>query len=294
MNYDVLHLEALPITPHEPLPNGDERRFQPMAITLISGENDAVLVDPPTTSGQAAAVAEWIAAGGKNLTHIAITHGHGDHWFTADLLARRFGATVVATAETIAHMRQQAGIREFLWDVTFPGQIPAAPVTAVTVPDNKFLLEGYEISLVPVGASDAEDSSVVHVPELGLVVAGDVLYNGAHMYIGDAAVDGVQRWRDAIAVVAALHPRHVVASHGDRDLDHDADRIIAGSLAYLDYAESVLAGKPSAHELFDALLKRFPDLRYGTTLAWVGARTIAAVRDGQDRPTAALLAWTTA
>lgn len=291
MNYDVLHLDALPLAPEATLPNGDRRHFQPMAITLITGANDAVLVDPPTTRDQAEAVADWIAAGGKKLTHIAITHGHGDHWFTADLLARRFGATVVATAETIEHMHAQAAVRGLLWDVAFPGQIPAAPVTAVTADDNKFLLEGYEIRLVPVGSSDAEQSSVVHVPELDLVVAGDVLYNGAHMYLGDGAVDGVQGWREAIARVAALHPRHVVASHGDRTLDHDADRIIAGSLAYLDQAESVLAGKPSAKEFFDAMLTLFPDFRYGATLAWVSAKTIVAVRDGQDRPTASLRAW---
>lgn len=293
MNYDVLHLDPLPIAPHGTLPNGDQRQFQAMAITLISGEKDAVLVDPPTTAEQAEKVAAWIAASGKNLTHIAITHGHGDHWFTADLLARRFGATVIATAGTIAHMEAQLAVRGLLWDVTFPGQIPESPVTAVTVPGDKILLEGYEVAIVPVGSSDAEESSVVHVPALELVVAGDVLYNGAHMFLGDAAVDGVQPWREAIAKVRSLHPRYVVASHGDRSLDHDAERIIAGSLAYLDRAEAVLSGNPSAAEFFDAMLKSYPDFRYGATLAWVGARTITAVRDGEDRNVAALQAWTT-
>ncbi len=200
---------------------------------------------------------------------------------------------MVATAETIAHMEAQLAVRGLLWDVAFPGQIPESPVTAVTVPGNKFLLEGYDVNLVPVGSSDAADSSVVHVPSIGLVVAGDVLYNGAHMYLGDGAIGGVQGWREAIARVAALKPRHVVAGHGDRTLDHDAERIIAGSLAYLDRAESVLAGNPAALAFFEAMLKSYPDFRYGTTLAWVSAKTIAAVRDGKDHPTASLEAWTT-
>jgi glyoxylase-like metal-dependent hydrolase (beta-lactamase superfamily II) len=294
MNYDVLHLEPLPIEPAGALPNGDQRRFQPMAVTLISGANDAVLVDPPTTAAQAELVGDWIAAKNKNLTHIAVTHGHGDHWFTADLLARRFGAQVVATSETIEIMRFHEAARPLMWDVVFPDQIPPSPVTATSVPGDRFALEGQDIVLVPVGASDCADSSVVHVPALGLVVAGDVLYNGAHMYLGDAAAAGVGEWREAIARVAALNPRYVVASHGDPTLDHDAERIIAGSLGYLDAAEAELAGDPTALDFFTAMLARYPGYRYGTTLAWVGAKAIRAMRDGTEVRAAAAGAWLSA
>jgi glyoxylase-like metal-dependent hydrolase (beta-lactamase superfamily II) len=291
MKYDVLHLDPVPIGPEGTIPNGDLRQFQPMAITLISGETDAVLVDPPTTEAQAKIVGDWVAASGKNLTHIAVTHGHGDHWFTADLLARRFGASVVATSGTIEQMHGNVALRDILFDVLFPGQIPPSPITAVPVTGDRFMIEGHDVVLVPVGSSDGDDTSVVHVPDLDLVVAGDVLYNGGHMYLGDAAVGGTKEWREAIARVAALRPRHVVASHGDRALDHDADRIIASSLEYLAAAETVLAGNPSALGIFNAMLARYPGYRYGTTLVWVGAQAITAVRDGRDRPTAILESW---
>ena len=32
------------------------------------------------TSGQAAQLADWAAATGKNLTTVYVTHGHTDHW----------------------------------------------------------------------------------------------------------------------------------------------------------------------------------------------------------------------
>jgi glyoxylase-like metal-dependent hydrolase (beta-lactamase superfamily II) len=292
MNYDVLHLDPLPVGPEGTIPNGDSRQFQPIANTLISGETDAVLVDPPTTDAQAKIVGDWIAASGKNLTHIAITHGHGDHWFTADLLARRFGATVVATRGTIEQMHGNVALRDVLFEVLFPRQIQPAPaITAEPVTGDRFMIEGHDIVLVPVGSSDGADTSVVHVPDLGLVVAGDVLYNGAHMYLGDAAVAGTHDWREAIARVAALRPQHVVASHGDRTLDHDANRIIASSLEYLAEAETVLAGRPTALEIFNAMLARYPSYRYGTTLLWAGAKIITAVRDGQDFPTAVIESW---
>jgi glyoxylase-like metal-dependent hydrolase (beta-lactamase superfamily II) len=289
--YDVLTLDPLPMAPEGKLPNGDARQFQPMAMALISGATDAVLVDTPVSEAQAKVVGDWIAATGKNLTHIAITHGHGDHWFAADLLARRFGAEVVATSGTIEEMRANVGVRSLLWDVVFPGQIPASPVTATTAPDDRFTLEGHDIVLVPVGASDTVDTSVVHVPDLDLVVAGDVLYSGAHMYLGQAAAAGVQDWREAIGKVAALHPRYIVASHSDPFLDRNADRIIASSLKYLDDSESVLADSTTALDFFDSMLKRYPEYRYGTTIAWVSAKAIRAVRDGRDDQSVAVEAW---
>ncbi len=105
------------------------------------------------------------------MTYIFITHGHGDHWFAAGLLAERFGARVVATAGTIAQMHGNVVTRPLLWDKLYQG-IPPSPVTAVTVPDDRFTLEGHDLAMVDVGHGDADDNSVLHVPDLGLVVAG--------------------------------------------------------------------------------------------------------------------------
>jgi len=78
------------------LPNGEPKLFSPMASTLIYGTDDAVLTDPGMTADQARVLGDWVAARGRNLTDIFITHGHGDHWFAAGLLAERFGARVEA------------------------------------------------------------------------------------------------------------------------------------------------------------------------------------------------------
>jgi glyoxylase-like metal-dependent hydrolase (beta-lactamase superfamily II) len=59
------------------------RRPARLALTLrlevIYGARDAVPVDAFMTVKQANALANWIAAKGKNFTTIYITHGHGDH-----------------------------------------------------------------------------------------------------------------------------------------------------------------------------------------------------------------------
>jgi hypothetical protein len=43
------------------------------------------------------------------------------------------------------------------WDRAYQGITPT-PVTAVTVPDNRFTLDGRELVIVEVGATDSEDT----------------------------------------------------------------------------------------------------------------------------------------
>ena len=260
------------------LPNGEPKRFSPMASTLIYGREDAVLTDPGLTEDQARVLGDWVAGHGRNVTDIFITHGHGDHWFAAGLLAERFGARVVATAGTIAQMQSGVATRALLWDKLYTG-IPPSPVTAVTVPGDRFTLEGHDLVMVDVGHADTDDNSVLHVPDLGLVVAGDVIYNGVHMYLAQSvAVGGFGPWRDAIAKVEALGPRQIVAGHPNKQLDDDAKRTIAETRQYLDDADGLLRTENTALGYFNAKIEGYPDY-LGRLILWVTARALYGVRE---------------
>ena len=267
------------------LPNSEPKRFSPTASTLIFGSRDAVLTDPGLTADQAGVLGDWVAAHDRNLTDIFVTHGHGDHWFAAGLLAERFGARVVASAGTIAQMQANAATRPFLWDKVFAG-IPPSPVTAVTVPDNRFTLEGHELVIVEVGDTDSSDTSVLHVPDLGLVVAGDVIYNGVHMYLAQVGIlGGFGAWREAIDKVETLEPRHIVAGHQNKELNDDARRTIAETRQYLDDAEELLQTKNTAVDFFNAKVERYPDYP-GRFVLWAGASVLYGIREHPDQDVA--------
>ena len=274
------------------LPNGEPKRFSPMASTLIYGREDAVLTDPGMTEDQARALGDWVAGKGRNVTDIFITHGHGDHWFAAGLLAERFGARVVASAGTITQMHGSVAARPLLWDRLYAGLIPPSTVTAVTVPGNRFTLEGHDLVIVEVGHTDSDDTSVLHVPGLGLVVAGDAIYNGVHMYLGQSAVGGFGPWRDAIETVEALEPRHIATGHQNRRLDDDAARTIAETRHYLDDAEELLRTENTATGFFDAKIARYPD-HLGRMVLWVSARALYGVREhpGENPAQITLSSW---
>jgi len=270
ISYDVFVADPIAQAVTELVPNGDRRMFSPLSVTLIEGERDAVLVDPPLTREQAADVAAWVKASGKNLTHIFATHGHGDHWFTAGLLADTFGAQVVASAGTIAQMHRNVAMREVFWDKLFPDQIPDSPVTAVTPAGNRFELEGHELRIIEVGHSDTDETSVLHVPDLSLVVAGDVIYNGVHQFLVESKGSGRDEWRKAIDTVEALRPRFIVTGHKNKDLDDDAERAIAQTREYLDAADELLERNATPLDFFNAMLDRFPT-RLNPGAIWGGA-----------------------
>jgi glyoxylase-like metal-dependent hydrolase (beta-lactamase superfamily II) len=210
------------------------------------------------------------------------THGHGDHWFTANVLVERFGAQVVASAGTIRQMHNNVTIRDFFWDKLWPGQIPPAPVTAITVPDNRFTLERHDLVVVEVGHGDSDDNAVLLVPDLGLVVAGDIIYNGVHQYLGESADGGRGAWRKAIDTVQSPQPEQVVASHKDKNRDDHAARVIDQTRQYLDDADDLLAKYEAPQEFFFAMLRRWPDRSLGATTLWAGTNAIYASRDRID------------
>ena len=99
---------------------------------------------------------------------------------------------------------------------------------------------------------------MLHVPSIGLVVAGDVAYNGVHQYLLESRGGGIEAWLAALEIVEALRPRAVVAGHKNRTLPDDP-AILDQTRQYLLDARRLLDGKPTSREFFDRMLALYPD-----------------------------------
>jgi len=276
LQYQVHISEPIPFSRPETAPNGERQMFQYIATTLISGAQDAVLVDPPMTTEQTAQVINWVEANGKSLKHIFITHGHGDHWFGTGPLLKRFpDVTVFAAAGTIELMHYHASpeVRAAVWDKMFPDQIPEASVVATAPTDNTFELEGSELRIVEVGHTDTDKTTVLHVPSIGLVVAGDAVYNGVHQYLVESGNGGIQRWIKALDTIAALQPRRVVASHKNPALDDDP-KAIQETRNYLEDSESLSRTSHNALEFYNSMMELHPNRLNPTALWFWGAQVL--------------------
>ncbi|MCW2516599.1 MAG: fold metallo-hydrolase [Mycobacterium sp.] len=271
LRYEVMVHGGLPRHREQRLPDGSPIVSSPVSSTLIFGDHDAVLVDPPFTREQVQRTVGWIKRSGKKLTYVYATHGHGDHWFGTDLLLQSFpGAIAYATEGSIAKMHEQATDgRAQMWDVDFPGQIPPSPIVYQSVPTEGFQLEGEDLVGVEVGHTDTDDTTVLHVPSIGLVVAGDVAYNGVHQYLMESGHGGLKSWLQALNKVAGLNPRAVVAGHKNKDLP-DVPGILDETRDYLLDAQRLLAGDPTPREFFDQMLRLYPQ-RLNVGPVWYSA-----------------------
>jgi glyoxylase-like metal-dependent hydrolase (beta-lactamase superfamily II) len=276
LNWQVFVTPGIPIvTPDRP-PGVCETYFQAMASTLIYGIRDAVLVDAFMTIEQANALADWVASKGKNLTTIYITHGHGDHWFGVGALLERFpNARVVATPNTVKVMRQNASpeMLHGAWGAAFPGQIPANLVIAEELKGNVIDLEGHELVVVELGHTDTDYTTCLHVPSIGLVVAGDAVYNDVHLYLAESNAQTRREWIDALDKIEALNPRAVVASH-KRPENEDDPRIIEQTRQYIRDFDRLAETTKTAQELYDKMVELHPNRVNPGWALWSSARAV--------------------
>jgi glyoxylase-like metal-dependent hydrolase (beta-lactamase superfamily II) len=121
------------------------------------------------------------------------------------------------------------------------------------------LLEGQPLVAVDLGHTDTDGSAALHVPSIGLVVAGDAVYDDIHLYLAESADGGIDAWLAALDVIEALRPVAVVAGHRPADGSDDP--------RYIDETRRYLRAFATASE--------YPD-RLNRGVLWNSAQAIKA------------------
>jgi glyoxylase-like metal-dependent hydrolase (beta-lactamase superfamily II) len=242
-----------------PKPFGEALGFDPVTSTLIFGEHDAVLVDAMMTVAEAEALAGWVALHNRNLETIYITHAHFDHFYGLGILLERFpGARAITTPKTLSAMQSSfTPPIERLARRCFPGQIPTKLIPPESYEHDSFTLEGHDLRIIDQGHTDTADTTSLHVPSIGLIVAGDVVYNQCHMYVGDTTPESRKNWIAALDRLEALNPTIVVAGHKKPGAP-DSPSAIQGTKRYLQDFDRLQKTTTSEKELFDQITDLYP------------------------------------
>lgn len=259
LHYEILLARRQGLTRDLPAGDNEDLRWVANSATLIFGDHDGVLVDTFTTIEQNERLIEWVKAHGRNLTHIYLTHGHGDHIYGIGQLLQAFpGAQAVATAGTIAEARLQASdeYRDGFWGRLFPGQIPQ-PVIPAELAGDTIRLEEHELRVIEAGHTDTTGTTALWCPSLRLIVAGDVVYNHTHMYLAETTTTSRQEWIASLGKLKDLDPLYVVAGHKQPDYDDDPVNIDE-SIRYLTDFNAVEAQTTTATELYEGVLRNHP------------------------------------
>jgi hypothetical protein len=89
----------------------------------------------------------------------------------------------------------------------FPGQVATELVSPEPYEPDTFSLEGHELRIIEQGRTDSSDSTSLYAPSIGLIVAGDVMYNQCRMYVGDTTPESRKNWIADLDRLAVLNPR---------------------------------------------------------------------------------------
>jgi len=254
-------------------------------VTLIYGQNDAVLVDTFLTEQHSRELVDWVFESGKNLTTIYVTHAHGDHYFGLKHLLDKFpnarAISIATNAATIQDQIKPEFVQSF-WEPRFPGQLPTQLIAPAVLEGDTFHLEGEELKVVKLGHTDTAHSTALYVPSIGLAISGDCVYNNTHLYLAECDVEACNEWLRALDNIESLQPKSVIAGHGVLDPD-SSPRHIEETRRYLrDFLVSA-ASTSTAIELYEMMLALHPN-RVNPGSLWAAAK--AAKRSQAQASTA--------
>ncbi|WAO93377.1 Lactamase-B domain-containing protein [Fusarium falciforme] len=251
----------------------DHLKWVPTSSTMIYGDKDAVLVDGQLTTKASHELLDWVVESGKNITHVYVTHAHGDHFFgSAPILERFPRAVLVATPEVVARMRLETTPERLtgLWEKFFPNQIPPALRVAQPLEQDYLELEGEKLLVVKTGHTDTDDTTTLWVPCIKLAVTGDAVYANTHPYLGESGT-AIRRneWIAALDTIAALQPKHVVGGHSDPKRRYGPEAV-QDTKTYLENFEKLSGETKTAEELYARIMEIYPE-RLNPGSLWAGA-----------------------
>lgn len=220
----------------------------------ILGERDAMLVDALLTIPDATRLADAIVASGRTLRTVLVTHEHPDHILGLGVIAARFPtAQLVAHPAVAARVNAVHGSVRANFAAQMPGLISDRAVT-ITPLEGPLTLEGEAFEVIGPMRADTAVLTAVWVPQLSMMVANDVLFNGTHIFLAEAlTADAIDGWRASLDRLARYGARVVIPGHRADGLTDDA-AAFAFTRRYLDIWQRALGRHGDAAALRAAVM----------------------------------------
>jgi cyclase len=171
---------------------------------VVLGEKGTVVIDTQVTLEDGKAVKQLAeqSSGGRPIIAVAITHEHFDHIAGNQF----FDCNIIATQEA----RQD--IVSSLADLNqrMPGLSATPPNISYS---ERCELSAGDVTLVMKReGGHCKGESSIFIPEIGTLVAGDLVFNGRTPFVGGA---DITEWVTALTRLHALNPDTVIPGHGE-------------------------------------------------------------------------------
>ena len=252
-------------------PTGELGFFR--APVLISGANEAILIDAGFTFPDAKALVEAIKKTGKKLSTIYVSQSDPDYYFGLSPIKAAFPqARVIAASATIAVIKASVEKKLATWGPQLKANGPQT-MADIVIPEafdgHALDLEGRSIEIVD--ASGLANRRYLWVPSLSAIVGGVLIFSGTHVWTADSATAEARRnWIKNLDAMAARKPAIVIPAHMAAGAATGLSTITF-TRDYLVAFEQELAKAKNSTDLIAAMTNRYPNL--GMTIALqIGAK----------------------
>lgn len=158
------------------------------------------------------------------IRHVIVTHYHADHVYGLQAF-KALGATITAHRDgqvylhsDTARLRLQASREELApWIDENTQLVPADRWVDTTT---RFSLGGVDFVVQPAGPAHTAEDLVVVLPQLGVLIAGDLVFRGRVPFVGGADSG---RWIEALQRLMSYRVRTIVPGHGPASASAESD-----------------------------------------------------------------------
>jgi len=240
---------------------GNENDFF-RAPVLLTGTNEAMLVDGSFTFPAGEALVEQIKASGKELSTIYLSCADPDYYFSLKPVKAAFPeAKVIAASETINAINANVQRKIDTWGPQLGEYGPQSLddiVFAESHDDPVLQLEGNRIDIVT--SAKMHDRRYLWVPSLEAVIGGMYGFDGLHVWTADTpGTEERNAWISELDSVIERKPKIVVAGHAATGTNNGITSLKFTRDYLMAYEEEVSKAGDSA-ELIAAMKSLHPDL----------------------------------
>lgn len=223
---------------------------------LIMGKSEALLVDAQFTRSEATKLADMIAATGRKLQTVYVTHGHPDHYFGVEVLRKRFPeAHFVTNSEAMADITATGEEKLKAWKPMYKDDLTDT-VPQLEVNDaNSFKVDGEDVQIMKLAAGESAHAIAVNVPSLKTIIAGDALFDRVHLWLAEGRLDGFLANLSALKKSGA---KNFLAGHSV-DAKSQSASLIRNNEKYVASFKKALKTSKSVEEVAAKIKKQYPD-----------------------------------
>jgi glyoxylase-like metal-dependent hydrolase (beta-lactamase superfamily II) len=226
---------------------------------IIEGEHKVMLVDVQLTKTNAERVLEEIKETKKPLSIIYITHEHADHFLGLEVFREAYpGVRIIANSAVTDRINKVYQEKVDKWKKIL-GSGATSQVVAIEKFDGNFIeFESSRIEVLKNVQGDTGENTMLWIPRQRILISGDVLFNGMHVYTAETDSKAREKWLNSLNEIRTLKPSVVIPGHSKVGAPLDASTAVDFTENYLLAFEEELKKAKDSDSLINAMKERFP------------------------------------